>query len=199
MTAMLQSNNETAVRPTEQPIAGRTASALRRVRGLGPAARRFLVIAAIAFWLGGFTFYSGVAIPMGVEVLGSHLRVGFITERVTNWLNVAGVAALAIFAWNMALGWRNSSVALRFTLLITWLLMAGIEIELISLHPVMDRLIATHPVREILDEDRFDLLHHVYLISTSIQWFFGMIHVWCICVLWKQPRAEVSNYPLGMI
>jgi hypothetical protein len=201
MSAMLQSTSQLgassaeSARPVTLPVRNRW------VGGIGPAARRFLAIAAIAFWLGGFTFYSSVAIPMGVEVLGTHRAVGFITERVTNWLNVAGVAALIIFAWNMALGWRDASRVLRVALLVTWLFMAVIEIELIALHPMMDRLITTHPVREVLDEDRFDFLHHVYLISTTAQWCFGMIHVWCICVLWKQPsaRAMAGTYPLGMI
>ena len=197
---MLQSTSGTAQIASEPAPQGATRRAIRSLGRLAPAARRFLVIAAIAFWLGGFTFYSGVAIPMGVEVLGTHRAVGFITERVTNWLNVAGVCALAIFAWNMVLGWRASGKALRYTLLITWLVMVAIEIELVSLHPVMDRLLTTQPVREILDEDKFDLLHHVYLISTSVQWFFGMIHVWCVCVMWKQPasRAAATN-PVGTI
>ena len=168
----------------------RSARTLRWLSGLGPALRRFLVIAAIAFWLGGFTFYAGVAIPMGVEVLGTHRAVGFITERVTNWLNVAGVVALAILFLNMMLGWRGSGKLLRYMLLVTWLLMVEIEIELISLHPVMDRLLTTQPVRDILDPDRFDMLHHVYLISTSIQWLFAMVHVWCICVLWKSDLVQ---------
>ena len=76
------------------------------MRGIAARCRTFLVVAAIAFWLGGFTFYAGVAIPMGVEVLGGHRTVGFITDGVTNWLNVAGVIALTIFAWNAWLGWR---------------------------------------------------------------------------------------------
>jgi hypothetical protein len=186
MDHMLQPTNQPAVTTVEPRQERRAARAARWLGDMAAASRRFIVIAAIAFWLGGFTFYSGVAIPMGVEVLGTHKRVGFITQRVTNWLNVAGVVALAIFAWNMALGWRGSGKVLRYTLLITWLLMVGIEIELIWLHPIMDRLIAIHPVREILDEDKFDLLHHVYLISTTVQWCVGMIHVWCICVMWKQ-------------
>lgn len=201
MNTMLQSTGDKATSPQELVSPHRAVRAVQWLGGLGPAVRRFLVISAIAFWLGGFTFYSGVAIPMGVEVLGSHLRVGFITQRVTNWLNVAGVIALAIFAWNMALGWRGSGKILRNTLLVTWLLMVAIEIELIVLHPVMDRLITVQPVREILDEDRFDLLHHVYLISTTVQWVFGMIHVWCICVLWKQPGARdtAASRTLGTI
>src|ERR1700719_990965 len=67
------------------PNAGR----VRPLRRYAPAVRRFIVIAAIAWWLGGFTFYSGVAIPMGVQVLGGHRTVGVITESVTNWREVA--------------------------------------------------------------------------------------------------------------
>ena len=146
--------------------------------------RRFLVIAAIAFWLGGFTFYSGVAIPMGVEVLGGHRTVGFITERVTNWLNVAAVGALAILLWNMIAVRYSAGRRLRMMLLVSWLFMLAIQIELVSLHPVMDRLLAPQ-AREILNEDRFDLLHHVYLISSTLQWFAGVIHVAAISVAWR--------------
>ena len=157
-----------------------------------PAARRFIVIAAIAWWLGGFTFYSGVAIPMGVQVLGTHRAVGFITEHVTNWLNVGGVIALGILFWNLSLVGPGRGKILRRTLLITWLAMAAIEIELIAIHPVMDRLIGfvvplpgASPVRTIFNEDRFTLLHHVYLISTTVQWLFGVVHVWCVSLAWS--------------
>jgi len=167
--------------------------AARMVRSNAGSVRRFIVIAAIAWWLGGFTFYSGVAIPMGVEVLGTHRAVGFITQRVTNWLNVGGVVALSILLWNLALSWNSRGKLVRYTMLATWMLMAAIEIELIGLHPVMDRLLTTHPVREILDEDRFDLLHHVYLISTTVQWCLGVIHVWCVCVVWQSPAAPVNS------
>ena len=164
----------------------RSAKLIRLARAHSGAMRRFLVIAAIAWWLGGFTFYAGIAIPMGVEVLGTHRAVGFITQRVTQWLNVGGVIALSILLWNLALTWRaHRGKLLHYTMLVTWLLMAAIEVELISLHPVMDRLLTIHPVRQILDEDRFDLLHHVYLISTTVQWTLGVIHVWCICAAWQ--------------
>jgi hypothetical protein len=148
------------------------------------AARRFIVISAIAFWLGGFTFYAGVAIPTGVQVLGTHKAVGFITQGVTRWLNVAGVAALSIFLGNLVLGWRHSGRGLKRLLLITWVVMAAIEIELFILHPVLDRMLITQPVREILDQDRFDNLHRVYLLSTTVQWFFGVAHVWGFSLLW---------------
>ena len=152
-------------------------------RSYAAALRRLIVIAAVAWWLGGFTFYAGVAIPMGVEVLGSHKAVGFVTERVTNWLNFGGVIALAILLWNMAISRRAGGKWIRRTMLLTWIIMAVIEVELIVLHPRMDRLIVTHP-RMILDEDSFDLFHHVYLISTTVQWALGALHVWCVCLSW---------------
>lgn len=163
--------------------------AIQWARKNSGAFRRFIVIAAIAWWLGGFTFYSGVAIPMGVEVLGTHRAVGFITQRVTNWLNFGGVIALSILLANLIASRNSRGRLVRYTMLITWLLMAAIEIELIWMHPIMDRLLATQPVRQILDEDRFTLLHHVYLISTTVQWTLGVIHVWFICLAWQPASA----------
>ncbi len=165
----------------------------RSVLTTASAGRNFLVIAAIAFWLGGFTFYSGVAIPMGVEVLGTHRAVGFITQRVTYWLNVAGVAALSIFLANIALGWRSSSRFVRRMLVMSWVVMVAIEIELFVMHPMLDRLLITQPVREILDVDRFDFLHRIYLLSTTVQWGFGMVHVWGICLMWAGRNATGLN------
>lgn len=161
------------------------------VRWYAPAAQRFLVIAAVAFWLGGFTFYAGVAVPTGVEVLGSHKIVGFVTQRVTNWLNVAGVCGLAVLLWNAVSMWGRRGKLFRTVLLGTWALMAVIQVELILMHPAMDRLLITEPHRAIIDEPRFESLHRVYLVSTTVQWAAGLLHVWCICLAWG-PTKEVA-------
>ena len=50
--------------------------------------RRFLVLIALFFWQGGFTFYAAVVVPVGQQVLHSHLRQGFVTQQVTNYLNL---------------------------------------------------------------------------------------------------------------
>src|SRR6478609_2168075 len=105
------------------------------------ALRRFLFVAAVAFWLVGFTFYSAVVIHVGARVLGSQLRQGLITQRVTDWLNLAGAIALAVMLWNLAAIWRARTRPLRLLLAVTWLLMAIVQIELILLHPSMDRLL----------------------------------------------------------
>src|SRR5260370_16274673 len=67
--------------------------------GMPTLVRRVLVLAALMFWQGGFTFYAAVVVPVGQDVLGSHLAQGFITRQVTNYLNLAGGLALGILGW----------------------------------------------------------------------------------------------------
>ena len=141
--------------------------------------RRFLYLAAVAMWLGGFTFYGAVVIPAGMKVLGSHLRQGFITQQVTQSLNLIGAIALPILLWNAVAAWPERGRLLRLGLALTWIVMALIQIELFALHPMLDRLLDPH-ARAILDDDRFDLLHRVYLVSSTAQWVAGIVHAWCV-------------------
>jgi hypothetical protein len=46
--------------------------------------RRFLVLAAVMFWQGGFTFYEAVVVPVGSEILGSHQDQGPRSPRGIN-------------------------------------------------------------------------------------------------------------------
>ena len=61
--------------------------------------------------------------------------------------------------------------------------MLAVQVELIAMHPDLDRMLAPAS-REILDEDRFDNLHRIYLWSASGQWFAGVFHVAAIAVAW---------------
>ena len=69
--------------------------------------RRLLLLWSLMFWLGGFTFYASIVVPIGTRVLGnSSRRQGFITREVTRQLNEQGrlystvdsVAAIAMMA-----------------------------------------------------------------------------------------------------
>ena len=59
--------------------------------------RRWLVVLSLMFWQGGFMFYGGVVVPVGSEVLGSDTDQGWITRKVTDYLNAAGAVALAVW------------------------------------------------------------------------------------------------------
>jgi len=154
--------------------------------------RRFLFTAAVAFWLGGFTFYGSIVIPAGMKVLGGHVKQGFVTQEVTNWLNLAGAVALPVMLWNTIAIWRARGQFLRFTLAATWLAMAAVLVELFVLHPYLDRLLDAHS-KTILDYDRFDDLHRVYLLSATAQWGAGAVHVWCAVT---GAKAVSANAPL---
>jgi hypothetical protein len=146
--------------------------------------RRFLLMAAIGFWIGGFTFYASVVIPVGMQVLGGHVRQGFITQQVTQWLNISAIFALAIFAWNAFAVWGRIGKLARFILLTTLCFMSAIQIELFVLHPYLDRLLDIK-AREVIEFGRFGTLHRIYLVTTTVQWGFGLLHVLCIAAILK--------------
>src|SRR5437588_13086980 len=98
--------------------------------------RRFVVLAALMFWQGGFTFYAAVVVPVGQEELGSHLQQGFITRQVTNYLNLSGAAALVLLAWDVLVS-RDGSKARRLT---RWMAWTGMFVTLVALAWLHQRL-----------------------------------------------------------
>src|SRR4051794_2145510 len=84
-------------------------------------ARRFLVLIALMFWQGGFTFYAAVVVPIGQEVVP--IAQPFITRQVAPWINIAGAVTLLILAADMiGVGWSAPwTQRLRW---LTWLGMA---------------------------------------------------------------------------
>lgn len=140
--------------------------------------RRSLFVWAVAFWLGGFMFYSLVVVDAGATALKSHRKQGFVTQRVTDRLNVAGAVALPVLLWNVAGVWRFRGSVARVLLVATWVVMAAVQVELFALHHVMDRLLDAS-AKVVLDDGRFYPLHAVYLTSSTLQWAAGVVHVWC--------------------
>ena len=128
---------------------------------------RFLCLAAIAFWMGGFTFYALVVIPTGNHLLGS-IEQGLVTQQVTQWMNLLGVLSLAI----LLPGVRRSRL-----LAASWLVMAAALIALYALHRRLDVLI-DGSLREVSDETRFYRWHQAYLVAVTIQWSAAVIHLW---------------------
>jgi hypothetical protein len=149
--------------------------------------RRFLVASGLGLWLGGFTFYSAVVIHVGADVLGDHRPVGFITQEVSNWLNLVGAIVLALLLWNMAASWPTATRRRRTGFSVTWLSMAVGMVALVVLHHALDAVLNADS-QEIVDYHRFIWLHRFYLAISTGQWGAGLLHVWCLVV----PAANTS-------
>lgn len=146
--------------------------------------RRFLVILAVGFWLGGFTFYAGVVIHTGHRVFGSARETGFLTQQVTNWLNISGACALLILLWNVLALRKQFGRWSRALLWLTWGLMVALQITLFLMHPALDQMLDVEAHR-ILDRARFHQLHKLYMNLSTAQWSAGLLHIWVALRAWR--------------
>lgn len=145
--------------------------------------RRFVVLCTLIFWLGGFTFYSGVVIPVGRMVLGSHRDQGFITRHV------APVITMACGVFLLAAGWdelvsRDRSVWRRRLRWTAWAILAATSIALVVLFPRLDEMLApeTWQIRTRAD---FRGLHLWYINISTAQWVIGMGYTWLLVQSWR--------------
>ena len=124
---------------------------------------RFLCLLALSVWVGGFTFYSAVVIPVLHDSLGS-LDTGYVTQQVTDNLNAIGLVAVLLWwlaAWVERTAGSAGARKARLGLLVaTTLILLG----LIALHRVMDGRLETGSFRG------FYPLHRVYLVASTVQW-----------------------------
>lgn len=146
--------------------------------------RRYVTVLVLAMWMGGFTFYAEIVIPTAAKVLGSERHVGFITEQVTRWLNLIGIAGLGVFLWNLMAEWRRQPSKRRLGLAIAWVTMVLSHAGLFLTHPLIDRLLDPRS-RTIQDYDRFLTLHNVYLSLATVQWSAALFYIWLALRAWQ--------------
>ncbi len=144
-------------------------------------ARRFLVIAALMFWQGGFTFYAAVVIPIGQEV--ARPEQPFITRQVTHWLNLAGAVTLLILALDQVLTSGEPTWARRIRWL-TWLGMVIALALLVWLHPHIDRYLDLE-AQEIIDRKALRPWHRAYLWVSTVQWGLDLVYLWFTLRAWR--------------
>jgi hypothetical protein len=109
------------------------------------------------------TVYALIVVPEAHDVFGSHREIGFVTRRVTVWLNGLGAALVAVFAWELR---SRRAVRGQWT---AWWLAAIAQAFLFAWHPVVDGLLDP-ATQSIADYDRFYLRHRVYLLASLAQW-----------------------------
>ncbi len=138
--------------------------------------RRLILLVALMFWQGGFMFYGSVVITVGAQVLGSELEQGFVTQSVTNYLNIAGAGCLAIWGfvfWREKMTWFGWSV---------WLGLVVSLAALAMLHGHMDQRLDLG--NHLVSGQGFYSLHRVYLTTSTAQWLVALallgftIHQW---------------------
>jgi hypothetical protein len=155
--------------------------------------RRFLLILSLLFWQGGFMFYGGVVVPVGGRILGSETEQGFITQSVTNYLNLAG--AVCLLTWGLVL-WIDRPHAPRLRVA-SWTLWVGLVSGLAVLalvHLRMERLLDFES-RSVLEQDHFGWLHGAYIATSSAQWLASLILLGLTLRSWQIADARLQAIP----
>ena len=140
-------------------------------------AQRYVIVATWSLWIVGLTFYGLVVVPTGTKLLGS-TQQGFITQRVTNYLNLIGWVALTALLWNVVRQRRKLLAA-------TWLVMLAAQIAPMAIHPQLDKMLNPADF-EVLDEAQFHPLHEVYLSITGVQWTAAVVYLAQSLWLWTR-------------
>jgi len=157
-------------------------------------ARRFLMLCALGWWLGGLTFYSLVVIRASHQIVGNHTRVGFITQKATLGLNTIGVGALALMLWNGAASWKAARPRVRRMLGASWIVTAAAHAWIHALHARLDAML-DFQVRRVQEGMSFHGPHELYLIATSIEWVAGLVYLLVALMAWRQEDAATSESP----
>jgi hypothetical protein len=155
--------------------------------------RRFFLLLSIAFWQGGFMFYGGVVVPVGTAVLGSEVEQGFITQSVTNSLNLAG--GVCVVLWGITIWLDARPPLVRRICWAMWFAITAALGLLIGLHVQMDGLLNVVD-RTVLDESRFRGLHQAYLTIISLQWVICLLLLLMTLQVWRTiDAAQVRPTP----
>lgn len=118
-----------------------------------------------ALWWGGLTFYATVVIHVGTHALGSE-RQGFITQRVTYFLNGLGTL-VAVLMWVQIRRSRQLVPWVLWGLLV--LSQVGLFVDHYRLTGMLDFETETVPSPEVFYRE-----HAVYLWLTAVQWGAGL-------------------------
>jgi len=112
-----------------------------------------------------------------------HRGQGFITNEVTNYLNLAGVVALAVFAWDLAVS-RDRSARRRGLLWTSWAGMLATLGLLAWLHVLLADMMVRQGHR-LTDPDLFRPLHRWYLWTSTVQWGCGLVYAGLSLWAWR--------------
>jgi hypothetical protein len=153
--------------------------------------RQFALLLSLMFWQGGFLFYSSVVIPAGANILRSETEQGFITQSVTNYLNLAGGVCLGIWLINLVLDANLRCWSARAAWTVWLLLVLGL-CALGMIHVRMDDALdfSDHVV---INDQGFYALHRIYLLVSSLQLVGALGLVIYMMKRWQFPQTASAE------
>ena len=135
-------------------------------------------------------FYGGVVVSVGSRVLGSDTQQGFITQAVTNYLNLAGMVCLMLWAANLWFERKHGVSRFEWGL---WMIIAAMLGMLVMIHLSMDRVLDSSSV-SVVDSRRFGLYHKLYIGTSSAQWLGSLVMLFMAIRRWNlTARSDQSS------
>ena len=150
--------------------------------------RRMLLLVTLMFWQGGFMFYGGVVVPVGAEILGSDIKQGFVTQAVTNYLNVAGAVCLVVWLEYL---WHYRRCGISMAEWCVWSLLAISLVGLAGVHFQMDRILIAETTT-VSEPKQFHLLHKMYIGTSSLQWLASLFLLFLTLRSWNRQDVKGS-------
>ena len=148
--------------------------------------RRFLLLIALSFSFGGFSFYAIVVVPIGGRVLDATSQ-GFVTRDVTQVLNVASMVTVLMVAWEAVAGRHDRSPRTNRGLLAAIPLWGLTCLVLAGLHPRLDSFLDPNEFT-VTEPLRFYRLHQVYLWTSTLQWLVSLAVIWMLVSGWRSKK-----------
>jgi hypothetical protein len=145
--------------------------------------RRLLVIQVLLLWQGGFLFYTAVVVSTGTGVLGSAAAQGAITARVTDSLNILGVAGLAVLAVELGLS-RDPAAARTQARWACWWIAFACQGLLFAFHRLLDAFMDQSRSHVVIGPP-FYPVHRMYLWASTIQWVACLVLAWLTIWAWR--------------
>jgi hypothetical protein len=155
-------------------------------------ALRVVVALLFAVWWGGFTFYAAVVVPIGQRILGSATAQGFVTQPVSDRLNLIGAVVIAVLCWNMISARRGASPRVRRVLAISWAVLAIAQLALIVLHPRLDGMLDMTTRSIVAEHSVFYATHRVYLLVATAQWLAAIVHAGAVGYAWSGRTTRIA-------
>jgi hypothetical protein len=140
--------------------------------------RRYLLLLALAFSFGGFTFYAGAVIPIATDVVGKTTQ-GFVTRRVTNVLNLATVVTVVLLFVEAIAARRERTRTANAAFIALTTAVGLCCVALILLHPQLEAFM-TAVGQPVTDRPHFYRAHQFYLSISALQWLFTLPLLWIL-------------------